>query len=119
MTLVFPKLPEPEILDRSTFEQVFNRKLTNFRTAYPQFTNVLEGDPLYVLIQDSTYDELVLRQRINNAYLQTLLQYATGTNLDHIVALLGLTRQIKEEAVSTMTGYWRRRRFWRRTLRCG
>ena len=99
MTLVFPNLPDPNIIDPSTYEQIFNRKLTNFQNEYPQFTNVQEGDPLYELIQASAYDELNLRKRINNAYQQTLLQYATGTNLDHLVALIGLTRQIKEEAV--------------------
>lgn len=98
MTLVFPTLPEPEILDASTYEQIFNRRLSNFRTNFPEYTNVLEGDPIFALIQDATLEELTIRKRVNNAYLQTLLSYATGNNLDNLVSIVGLTRQIKEEA---------------------
>ena len=58
----------------------------------------LEGDPIYALIQDATLEELNTRKRENNAYLQTLLPYATGNNLDNLVSLTGLTRQTKEEA---------------------
>ena len=98
MTLVFPKLPDPSIIDESTFEEIFDRKLGDFRANYPEFTNTLEGDPIYELLQDSAYDELNLRKRINHAYIQTLLAHATGTNLDNLVANVGLTRQVKEEA---------------------
>lgn len=98
MTLVFPKLPDPSIIDQSTFEEIFDRKLGDFRANYPEFTNILEGDPLYELLEASAYDELNLRKRINHAYTQTLLSLATGANLDNVVSVFGLTRQVKEEA---------------------
>ena len=71
--------------------QTSGRTIRNLRMS-------LEGDPIYALIQDATLEELNTRKRENNAYLQTLLPYATGNNLDNLVSLTGLTRQTKEEA---------------------
>ena len=98
MTLRFPTLPEPDILDPSSYEQIFDRKLADFSTNFPEYSNVEEGDPVYALIQASAFDELNIRKRVNDAYNQTLLPYASGANLDNLVSLVGLTRQIKEAA---------------------
>ena len=62
------------------------------------YTNIVEGDPIYMLAQGEAYDELNLRKQINNAYRQTLILYATGTNLDNLVANIYLTRFVKQEA---------------------
>lgn len=99
MTLVLPNLPEPEIIDKSTYEQIFDRKIAKFRELQPDYTNIVEGDPVYVMAQVSAYDELNLRKQINNAYLQTIILYASGTNLDNLVANINMTRFVKEEAV--------------------
>ena len=99
MSLVFPNLPEPDILDQSTYEEIFDRKLATFQTNFPSFVNVQEGDPVYALLQSSAVDELNLRKRINNAYRQTVIIFSSGSNLDHLVFNIGLTRRIKSEAV--------------------
>ena len=99
MSLVFPNLPAPDILDASTYETIFDRKLADFMTNYPAYANVQEGDPIYALLQSSAADELNIRQRVNNAYRQTVIIFATGANLDHLAYNIGLTRRVKTEAV--------------------
>lgn len=104
MSLIFPDLPIPEIIDTLTYEQIFERRLMRFRAIVPSYTNLVEGDPVYMLIQAESYEELNLRERINNAYRQTNIAYATGTNLDNLVANVGLTRQVKTAAVLDAAG---------------
>ena len=104
MSLEFPELPTPEIIDTSTYEEIFEAKIERFKSRYPAYTNLVEGDPIYMLLQDVSYDELNLRKRINNAYRQTNILYATGANLDNLVANVNLVRQVKQEAVYDSNG---------------
>ena len=104
MSLEFPDLPTPEIIDTSTFEEILARKLEKFRELAPDYTNVVEGDPIYMMAQVAAYDELNLRMRINNAYRQTNILTATGANLDNLVANVNLVRQVKQEAVYDSNG---------------
>ena len=99
MSLIFPDLPPPEIIEEITYEAIFERRLMRFRAIAPTYTNLVEGDPVYMLIEAESYEELNLRERINNAYRQTNIIYATGSNLDNLVANINLTRQIKTPAV--------------------
>lgn len=104
MTLVLPDLPPPSIIDESTYEEIFNSMIDEFREHQPSYTNIVEGDPVYSLAQRAAYRELNIRKQINNAYRQTLLPYATGANLDNVVANYGLTRLVKKEAVYDENG---------------
>ena len=99
MSLAFPNLPEPDILDKSTYEAIFARKLADFKANFPEYANIQEGDPIYALLQGSAADELNIRQRVNNAYRQTVIIFASGANLDHLAYNIGLTRRIKTAAV--------------------
>lgn len=99
MSLEFPNLPEPEIIDSTPFEAIFARKIALFRQLTDDYTNIVEGDPVYMMAQVAAYDELNLRKQINNAYQQTLIRYASGTNLDNLVANINLLRLVKAEAV--------------------
>ena len=114
--LDFPDLPTPEIIDTSTYEEILARKLEKFRQLAPGYTNIVEGDPIYMMAQVSAYDELNLRKQINNAYRQTNILYATGTNLDYLVANVNLVRQVKQEAVYDSNGVLQSPKFWKRTI---
>ena len=104
MSLEFPNLPEPSIIDKSTFEAIVKRKIDKFKAEFPDYNNIVEGDPVWEMAEMSAYDELNLRQQMNNGYRQTLILYATGTNLDNLVFNIGLTRTVKQEAVYDENG---------------
>ena len=99
MTFQFPTLPKPDILDETAYEAILKRKLDLFRAKRPDYTNLVEGDLVYVMAEVAAYDELNMRKQMNNTYLQTLILFASGTNLDNLVANIGLTRQVKKKAV--------------------
>ena len=58
----------------------------------------LESEPLTIDLQQQAYQELLLRQRINEATAANMLALATGTDLDHIAARVGLERKIIQAA---------------------
>ncbi len=60
----------------------------------PEFSALTESDPVYKLLQLFAARELLLRQRANDKAQQTMLAFATGTNLDHLGALFGVTRLV-------------------------
>ncbi len=60
----------------------------------PEFSALTESDPVYKLLQLFAARELLIRQRANDKAQQTMLAFATGTNLDHLGALFGVARLV-------------------------
>lgn len=54
----------------------------------------LETDPLVITEEHAAYYDLNLRARVNDAVLSTTLAYATGADLDHKAAELGVIRKV-------------------------
>ncbi|QHG87116.1 baseplate J/gp47 family protein [Xanthomonas sp. NCPPB 1638] len=86
------KLSAPDLLEKLNFEAIFIQILTQFRSLVPEFSALTEADPVYKLLQLFAARELLLRQRANDKAQQTMLAFATGTNLDHLGALFGVAR---------------------------
>lgn len=57
----------------------------------------LESDPVAIIIQAVAYREVQLRARFNDGLRQMLIAFATGTNLDHLGAYLGVQRLAGEK----------------------
>nr|WP_314059041.1 baseplate J/gp47 family protein [uncultured Neisseria sp.] len=53
----------------------------------------LESEPLTIDLQQQAYQEIILRQRINQAAAATLLAFAQGSDLDHLAAAKGIERK--------------------------
>lgn len=80
------RLPAPTVVEPLDFEIIFNAMLLDLRALDAQFTTISEADPAYKILQVAAYRELMLRQRVNDAARATMLAYAAGSDLDHIVA---------------------------------
>lgn len=52
----------------------------------------LPSEPLVKLIEVYAYRELMLRQRVNDSAKAVMIAYAVGSDLDNLVALLGVER---------------------------
>ena len=91
------RLPAPTIVEQLTFEQILVQLIDTLRTLLPGFDALVESDPVMKLLQVVAYRELLLRQGFNDAARQLMLAYATGSNLDHLVALVGVTRLTEDE----------------------
>lgn len=99
MAIDLSLLPQPEIIETLSFETVLARKKSRLLELTPDddksaMTAVLalESEPIVILLEESAYQEINLRARINDAIHAVLLAYATGGNLDHRAALIGVTR---------------------------
>lgn len=86
------RLPAPRIIEALSFEQIFAEMLADLQQRDPAFTALVESDPAYKILQVAAYRELIVRQRVNDAARAVMLAYAEKTDLDHLGALLGVTR---------------------------
>ena len=91
-------LPDPAVVQTLNFEAILANMKADVLQRYPEAANVLnlESEPLVKLMEVFAYRELLYRARVNDAARAHLLAYATGTDLDHLAAMFGLTRQSGE-----------------------
>lgn len=96
MTFSIANLPEPELIEALDFEAIFRDLVTDFRARHPDYTALLESDPAMKLLEVFAYREMILRQRVNDAFKATLLAFAQGGDLDNLAAFYGVNRQDPE-----------------------
>lgn len=102
------RLPAPKVIEELDFETIFERKKTALLELVPSSvretiaaTLSLESEPLTIDLQQQAYQEMILRQRINQAAASTLLAFAQGSDLDHLAAAKGITRKIVRQSDPT------------------
>lgn len=95
------QLPAPEIVDEPDFETLLAERKAAFVALYPaneqaavMRTLALESEPVTKLLQESTYREVLLRQRINEAAQAVMVAYALGGDLDQLAANYNVNRLI-------------------------
>ncbi|QOR55678.1 MAG: baseplate assembly protein [Phage 64_12] len=86
------RLPAPTLIEELSFETLYAEHLALYREKNPDFDAVVESDPVIKALQVGAYRELMLRQRVNDAARQLMVAYATGSNLDHLLALFEVPR---------------------------
>lgn len=93
------RLPPPDVIEALDYEQILAARKAYMLGLWPEEERSaiaarleLESDPLNKLAQESAYRELLLRQRINDACRAVMLAFATGSDLDHLGALLDVER---------------------------
>lgn len=91
-------LTAPSVVETLDFEAILAEMKADLLQRYPDAADVLnlESEPLVKLMEAFAYRELLYRARVNDAARAHLLAYATGTDLDHIAAMFGITRQSGE-----------------------
>lgn len=103
-TIDLSQLPAPDIIESLDFETLLAARKARLISLYPAEEQAdlaarlaLESEPLNKLLQENTYRELLLRQRINEGARACMLAYSSGSNLDHLLALLGAERLPDEQ----------------------
>ncbi|MBJ9591211.1 baseplate J/gp47 family protein [Burkholderia seminalis] len=93
------QLPSPDVVDTIDYETLLAVRKARLVSLYPAAeqaeiaaTLALESEPLVKLLQENTYREIVLRQRVNDAARAVMLAYAVGADLDNLAALFGIRR---------------------------
>lgn len=86
------QLPPPKVVEPLDYETILARKLAQLIALDPAFDALVESDPAYKVLQVSAYDELLLRQRVNEAARAVMLAYAVDADLDQIAANFNVQR---------------------------
>ncbi|MEQ1974972.1 baseplate assembly protein [Xenorhabdus sp. SGI240] len=104
-TLDLSQLPPPDVVEPLDFETLFAERKAAFIALYPleqreaiTRTLALESEPITKLLQENTYRELLLRQRINEAARAAMVAYAGGSDLDQLGANNNVSRLILQPA---------------------
>ncbi|NKD86698.1 baseplate assembly protein, partial [Haematospirillum jordaniae] len=97
------QLRPPDVVEQLDYESVLADMLAALRAYKNQngeaiFTALVESDPALKILEVAAYREMIVRQRVNEAARSVMLAYATGTNLDHLGALLGVARKVLQAA---------------------
>ena len=89
-------IPAPDVVETLDVETVFGQMRARLLDLAPELGAVLtlESDPIVKLLQICAYRETLLRARINDAARAVMLATALGSDLDHLAALLGVSRLI-------------------------
>ena len=96
------KLPAPKVVQELSYETLLAQRKDKFLSL--QETDELrehwrarlqlESEPVVKLLEENAYLELLLRTNINESAKAVMLAYATGSDLDQLGALFGVTRLI-------------------------
>lgn len=104
------KLPAPDIIESLDFEALFAQRREKFISLYPADqqnevakTLQYESEPIVKLLQESTYYELIIRQRINEASHALMIAHAKGNDLDNLGANFHVYRLIIQHEDNTVT----------------
>lgn len=103
MAVDLSSLPTPTVIEEVSYEAIVQRKKDKFkelweavRLTHPELPDydvqMLETDPVVILLEADAYDELLLRALANSAAKSNLLAFSTGANLDNLAADHSVTR---------------------------
>lgn len=96
MSMDMSLLPAPAVIEALDFESILARRVAMFqdecRKVGFDYTLLLESDPAMKLLEVQAYQELEMRQRINDAAKACMLAYATKTDLDNLGANFQVSR---------------------------
>lgn len=87
-------LPAPAVFDQLTFEERFTAMLTTLQGLWPEFSALVESDPVYKLLQSGAYTNMTLVQAFNDFARGNLLAFAAGAQLDHLGAFYDTPRLV-------------------------
>lgn len=95
-------LPAPSLIEEIAYETRLSMFRLRLQEAYdaagiPYDVGELQTDPVQILLQVGTYQDMLIRQRINEAVRGTLLPYAVGGDLDILAQFYDVTRLAGED----------------------
>ncbi|PIT68263.1 baseplate assembly protein [Bartonella tribocorum] len=100
--LAFSQLPLPQMIEELCVEAILEQKIARLVDVFaahhiPYNVEKTAYDPVVIQLQAAAYEELLLRQRINEVARDNLLEFARGTSLDHLGDFHGVTRLLDED----------------------
>ena len=81
-----------------------DQELINTVAIWESFSGktLVKGQPDYLICANLAYQKYLLLQRVNSAFCNMLIDFATAPVIDYIVALLGVIRSPSQAAICTL-----------------
>jgi phage-related baseplate assembly protein len=95
------RLPSPEVVESLSFEAILAEMIADLQVRDLSFTALVESDPAMRILQVAAYRELLIRQRVNDAARGVMVAYAVKGALDHLGALVRVTRLVLTPATDS------------------
>lgn len=102
------RLPPPQLVEALDYEQILAERKAYMIGLWPADEQAdvsaklaLDSEPMAKLLQENAYRELLLRKRVNDAALATLLAFAKYTDLDHAASRVEVERLVIIPATAT------------------
>lgn len=92
-TVDLSRLTPPVLVEQLGFEAILSAMVADVQARLPSFDATVDDDPALKVLQVAAYRELLLRRRFQDAALQLLVAYARDAALDHLGALVAITRR--------------------------
>lgn len=88
------QLSPPDVIEALDFETILAEMKAELIRLMPELAEVLalESEPVVKILEVAAYREVLVRARVNDASRAVQLATATGTDLEHLAALLGVER---------------------------
>lgn len=96
MDLDLKSLPAPELIEALDYETILARMIGGLVSLDPAYNAILESDPAIKVLEVAAARELILRQRVNDAFKATLIAFSGTTDLDNLGAFYGVIRKTDE-----------------------
>ncbi|MCW7550912.1 baseplate assembly protein [Photorhabdus sp. APURE] len=104
-TIDLSQLPPPDVVEPLDYESLLAERKATLISLYPEEqreaiarTLELESEPLVKLLEENSYRELILRQKVNEAARAVMVAYASGNDLDQLGANNNVTRLVLKPA---------------------
>ncbi|MEM1077457.1 MAG: baseplate J/gp47 family protein [Pseudomonadota bacterium] len=90
------RLPAPDVIQQRSAEEILAEMKAMVLIEMPELASVLdlESEPVVKLMEVCAYREMITRAQANDQARACLLAFATGPDLDHLGALLGVERLV-------------------------
>lgn len=97
------RLASPVFVEQLSYETILALMVADVQMRLPSFDATVDSDPAVKVLQVAAYRELLIRQAFQDGATQMLVAYASGVNLDHLGALVGVSR-LEVTPANTQTG---------------
>lgn len=102
-TVDLSRLPAPVVVEQLGFDTIRAALIADMQRLLPSFSAAVAADPVVKLIEIVAYREMLIRRAFQDGAQQNFVAYASGTALDHLAALVAVSRLVVTPA-NAVTG---------------
>ncbi|HFW3714508.1 TPA: baseplate J/gp47 family protein [Salmonella enterica subsp. enterica serovar 6,7:y:-] len=102
------QLPAPDVIETLDFEAILEKWIERYVSQWPReeqqavraAVSIL-SDPVRKILEVAAYQEMILRQRVNDGARACMLAFSTGSDLEHLAAMLDVERLVIQPGDNT------------------